>query len=124
VLSLLAHRTRLRVLYALAAAERTSGELCVLTGKTQIMFNRHLSLIRAAGLVETRKDGRFGRCSLSPLGRADVALLKPSQRVSVGFDAEATSRFRAGEEGADDRDESGQPVSSQFFPGLGRTPSC
>jgi len=73
VLGLLGHRTRLRVLYALSAAERTSGELCELTGETQIMFNHHLSLIRAAGLVETKKEGRFVRYSLSGLGQAAVA---------------------------------------------------
>jgi len=73
VLGLLAHRTRLRVLWALADAEHTSGELRDLTGETQIMFNHHLSLIRAARLVETEKEGRYVRYRLSSLGRAAVA---------------------------------------------------
>jgi len=72
VLGLLGHHTRLKVLSALAEAGRTSGELRDLTGEAQAVFSHHMSLMRAARLVETQKDGQYVRYGLSPLGRAAV----------------------------------------------------
>lgn len=58
-LKAVAEPTRLRILKSLDA-----GELCVcrivsLVGLSQPTVSKHLSVLRAAGLVEERKDGRW-----------------------------------------------------------------
>ncbi len=53
----LGHPIRITVFEALAEGEKTVGELVELLGQKDANTSRHLSVMRAAGLVETRKDG-------------------------------------------------------------------
>ena len=48
---------RLRILHCLQAGERTVGEIAELTGASQSNVSKHLSLLRAAGLVGRRQAG-------------------------------------------------------------------
>ena len=57
ILKALAHPVRIRVFEALADGEKTAGELVAITGEKEANTPRHLAVLRAAGLVETRKEG-------------------------------------------------------------------
>ncbi len=57
ILKALAHPVRIRVFEALADGEKTAGELVVITGEKEANTSRHLAVLRAAGLVLTRKEG-------------------------------------------------------------------
>jgi len=57
VLKTLAHPLRLTVFEALSEKEMTVGELVTLVGAKEANTSRHLARMRAAGLVETRKEG-------------------------------------------------------------------
>ena len=57
ILKALAHPVRIRVFEALADGEKTAGELVVITGEKEANTSRHLAVLRAAGLVCTRKEG-------------------------------------------------------------------
>jgi ArsR family transcriptional regulator, arsenate/arsenite/antimonite-responsive transcriptional repressor len=50
---------RARALVALAEGELCLCQLVHLLGLSPSMVSRHLSILRAAGLVETRKEGRW-----------------------------------------------------------------
>jgi len=53
----LAHPVRIRLFEALSDGEKTVGELVQLTGEKDANTSRHLSVLKAAGLVTARKDG-------------------------------------------------------------------
>jgi len=53
----LAEPSRLEILHALRAGERTVSELLVATGLGQANVSRHLQVLHGAGFVERRKDG-------------------------------------------------------------------
>jgi ArsR family transcriptional regulator, arsenate/arsenite/antimonite-responsive transcriptional repressor len=55
----LADPTRVRILKALGRGELCVCELCDALGVTQSTLSTHLQLIREAGLVETRKKGKW-----------------------------------------------------------------
>lgn len=57
ILKALAHPVRIRVFEALADGEKTAGELVAITGEKEANTSRHLAVLRAAGLVVTRKEG-------------------------------------------------------------------
>jgi ArsR family transcriptional regulator, arsenate/arsenite/antimonite-responsive transcriptional repressor len=59
ILKALAHPVRIRMFEALAVGEKTVGELVQLTGEKDANTSRHLAVLRAAGLVATRKDGLY-----------------------------------------------------------------
>lgn len=70
--------TRLAVAHAL----RAGGELCVcdlgwVTGKTEKLISHHVRLMRAAGLLRSRKDGRMVLYALTERGRALVDVVLP-----------------------------------------------
>lgn len=65
----LGDETRLRLLELMIDAERSVGELMDLTGLGQSLVSHHLRTLRDAGLVVTRRDGRWVFYDL-----ADVAL--------------------------------------------------
>lgn len=50
--------TRRAIIDALAGGERTVTELCELFDVTQSAISQHLRVLREAGLVEVRADGR------------------------------------------------------------------
>ena len=55
----LGDETRLRLLELLTGGERTVGELMDDTGLGQSLVSHHLRTLRDAGLVVTRRDGRW-----------------------------------------------------------------
>ena len=76
VLKALASETRLKVLCALSTGELPVNQLAELTNQSASAASQHLSKLRAAGLVETRRDGQtiYYRCS-GGIGRALVDTL-------------------------------------------------
>ena len=70
----LADPTRLLVASALAGTD----ELCVcdmawILGRADNLVSHHLRALRAAGLANSRRDGKMVLYALSPVGRALVA---------------------------------------------------
>jgi DNA-binding transcriptional ArsR family regulator len=61
--------TRLALLQALFAGDRTVQELCALTGTSQANTSKHLALLLERGLVTRQRDGLFVR-----YGIADASL--------------------------------------------------
>lgn len=55
----LGDETRLRLLYLLNDGERAVGDLMDATGLGQSLVSHHLRTLRQAGLVSTRRDGRW-----------------------------------------------------------------
>lgn len=76
----LADATRLRIALAL----RAGGELCVcdiawICGQSDKVASHHLRLLRAAGLAESRRDGKMVMYSLTGLGRELTAAVLPTE---------------------------------------------
>ncbi len=59
---------RLMLLDILGRGERSVGELAAVLGCALPNASQHLSVLRAAGLVETRRDGNVVRYRLAELG--------------------------------------------------------
>lgn len=55
----LGDETRLRLLEVLTSGERTVADLMDATGLGQSLVSHHLRSLREAGLVTTRRDGRW-----------------------------------------------------------------
>ena len=53
----LANSTRLRILHALREGEKSVGELAGLLGLRQSNLSQHLSIMRQAQILKTRKQG-------------------------------------------------------------------
>jgi DNA-binding transcriptional ArsR family regulator len=64
-LKAMASETRLMILCALSDSERPVNQLAELTGQSQSAVSQHLAKLRAAGLVESRREGQtiHYRCS-------------------------------------------------------------
>jgi DNA-binding transcriptional ArsR family regulator len=58
LLKALAHPARVAMFEALGQGERTVGELAELVAAKESITSQHLALMRAAGLVATRKEGQ------------------------------------------------------------------
>lgn len=65
---------RLELLDVLAQAPRTVDGLAAQTGMSLANTSQHLQVLRAAGLVESKKDGLFVRYRLASDDVADLAL--------------------------------------------------
>jgi ArsR family transcriptional regulator len=85
--------TRLRIVALLAAM----GEQCVCTlsevlGEPEFKISRHLSGLKAAGLVEARREGRWMHYTLLPANGRYAQLLQELLRVGLAgsepFDAD------------------------------------
>ena len=57
LLSSLGNRHRLAIVHAVPGREMNVGALCELTGLSQSAAAQHLSKLRSAGLVKTRREG-------------------------------------------------------------------
>lgn len=57
-LKAMASETRLMILCALSAGELPVNRLAGLTGQSQSAVSQHLAKLRAAGLVNSRRDGQ------------------------------------------------------------------
>ena len=80
----LADPTRLMLATALDAVE----ELCVcdlawIAERSQNLVSHHLRALRAAGLVESRRDGKMVLYALTPAGRALLASVLDAEPVTV-----------------------------------------
>ena len=73
VLHALADPHRRVMVEALGAAEATAGELGALVPVSQPGVSRHLSVLKEAGLVEVRADGRRRIYRLRPEGLEPVS---------------------------------------------------
>ncbi|MDQ6895177.1 MAG: metalloregulator ArsR/SmtB family transcription factor [Actinomycetota bacterium] len=89
VLHALADPHRRVMVEALGAAEATAGQLGALVPVSQPGVSRHLSVLREAGLVEVRSDGRRRVYRLRPEGLEEISeWLLHRQRVwERGMDA-------------------------------------
>jgi ArsR family transcriptional regulator len=100
VMKTLSDRTRLRILSLLSETEVTVGELQEILAMGQSRISGHLALLREAGLVSDRREGKRVFTSLradaelgsvwdelrrsiraSPQGRADLAALKAALKA-------------------------------------------
>lgn len=76
LLKALANPSRLVILCQLVGGERTVGEIGALTGVVQPTLSQQLGVLRAEGLVATRRDGkRIHYRVTSPAVRALLATL-------------------------------------------------
>jgi ArsR family transcriptional regulator len=82
VLKLLADQTRLRILMYLAdAGELNVTELCERLGQSQPAVSHHLALMRTAGLIGLRRDGKHNYYSVRAEHFLDLMrTLAPSAR--------------------------------------------
>lgn len=60
---------RVRILAALQAGELCVCELCDALQLSQSTLSTHLQVVRAAGLVRSRRDGKWSYYTLTPGGR-------------------------------------------------------
>jgi ArsR family transcriptional regulator len=65
VLKTLANPRRLEILHALAEGPIEVGRLAALIGASQPNVSQHLAIMRSAGIVEARRDGREVRYQLA-----------------------------------------------------------
>ena len=71
----LGDETRLRLLELLTTGEQTVGDLMDATGLGQSLVSHHLRALRQAGLVATRRDGRWVHYTISPAALASSKLV-------------------------------------------------
>lgn len=70
--------TRLRLLAALRGGELCACQLVDLAGLAPSTISKHLSILHAAGIVASRKDGRWVHYRLAENVSADVAQVAKS----------------------------------------------
>ncbi len=79
-----AHATRLRMLDLLAKKERTVSDLQVALKIPAPNVSQHLSILKAAGVVATRRDGKQIYCSLAlPEVKQACQLIRDVLRAQV-----------------------------------------
>ncbi len=118
---LLGDPARLRILRLLSREELNAGELTGILGMGQPTVSRHLGLLREAGLLDERREGRFVFFSLAPratavdgswtwvleqleaeeddagdLARLDDVLRARRERETAGADGSGTAPFVPG----------------------------
>jgi DNA-binding transcriptional ArsR family regulator len=64
----LSDRTRLQLLSLMGSNEVSVGYLCESLGQSQPKISRHLAYLRTAGLVSTRRDGKWIYYKIDPPG--------------------------------------------------------
>jgi len=80
ITSALADETRLRILLVLKGRELCLCQLIELLNLSQSTVSRHMSILKGAGLVVSRKDGRWAWFGLP--GEADFAVTSALEWVS------------------------------------------
>jgi DNA-binding transcriptional ArsR family regulator len=76
--------TRLNIAAALGQTDELCGcDLSWITGRSQKLVSHHLKVLRQAGLVEARRDGRIVHFSLTEAGAALLAAVLASQEARV-----------------------------------------
>jgi ArsR family transcriptional regulator len=71
----LGDETRLRLLELLTAGERSVADLMEATALGQSLVSHHLRTLRGAGLVTTRRDGRWIFYNINQSGLASAKLV-------------------------------------------------
>jgi DNA-binding transcriptional ArsR family regulator len=94
--------SRLSILEALRAGERTVSELVQATGLTQPNVSNHLSCLRDCGLVTLRQQGRFAYYSLSDDRVAQLLLLADELLADVARGVYECTRYNAPREKSND----------------------
>lgn len=90
----LAHPTRIALLHALAAGPVEVGRLADALGVSQPNVSQHLAVMRAAGLVEARRDGREVQYRLADPGVLDAcAAMAGVMRRRLARIAELSARL-------------------------------
>lgn len=90
----LAHPTRIALLHALAAGPTEVGRLADALGVSQPNVSQHLAVMRAAGLVEARRDGREVHYRLADPGVLDAcAAMDGVMRRRLARMAELSARL-------------------------------
>ena len=98
----LADVNRLRIVKRLAEGPATVGELIDTVGLSQPLVSWHVSRLKAAGVVQTRRAGREVFCQLRPNVFSEVA---ERERVLLGFADVATVTVGGGTQAAERRAE-------------------
>lgn len=88
----LGDETRLRLLEILTSGERTVADLMDATGLGQSLVSHHLRSLREAGLVSTRRDGRWIHYGTSPFAVASVKLVLSELEPARGDSHPQTGR--------------------------------
>ena len=70
----LGDETRLRILEHLVAGERSVSDLIVLVDVGQSLMSHHLRILREAGLVEDRRQGKWIHYSIAEAALASCRL--------------------------------------------------
>lgn len=88
---LLADETRLRVLFLLRQREELNVRtLCKLLGQSQPAVSHHLALLRAAGLIKMRRDGKHNFYRLMPKRFEELVgmlfAVSPNDENQIRFD--------------------------------------
>ncbi len=79
-----ANASRLRILDLLAKGERTVSDLQAELGITTANVSQHLSILKAAGVIATRRDGRQIYCALAiPEVKQACQLIRDVLRAQV-----------------------------------------
>lgn len=87
----LADVNRLRIVQRLAQGPATVGDLIETVGLSQPLVSWHVSRLKAAGVVETKRTGREVFCQLRPNIFGEVA---ERERVLLGVPAPAPAPSR------------------------------
>lgn len=82
-LQALADAKRLSIVQALRSGERCVCELQVELDLAQPLLSHHLRILREAGIVDDRREGRWVYYSLLPDGLADVEALLGALRTDA-----------------------------------------
>ena len=86
ILSVLGNPFRIKIAFALSEQEACVCHLEVLLKKRQAYISQHLMALRKAGLLQTRRDGKFVYYRLSEPGI--INLIKDAAAIA-GFNFEA-----------------------------------
>jgi ArsR family transcriptional regulator, lead/cadmium/zinc/bismuth-responsive transcriptional repressor len=80
----LADPTRLGVAAALAEADELCGcDVAWITGRSQKLVSHHLKVLRGAGLISSRREGKIVFHALTDDARSLLAVVLGSDRVSA-----------------------------------------
>jgi DNA-binding transcriptional ArsR family regulator len=74
--------TRLSIAAALSQTDELCGcDIAWITGRSRKLVSHHLKVLRQAGLVESRRDGRIVHFSLTPTGRTLLEAVLASEEA-------------------------------------------
>ena len=93
-----ADATRVRILAGLRDGELCVCDLVEVLGVRQSTLSTHLQVLRAAGLVRSRRDGKWSHYAIDPQARPTVDALFATFATSLDADRRLQSdarRFRA-----------------------------